>query len=137
MDLVRAVGRLLIAWLFVNAGQDVLRHPEGRAKVATPLLDRLHATVPFLPDDNVLLVQTNAAVQIGAAVALALGRFPRFAALVLASSLVPTTLAGHPFWRHDDPASRAQQRIHFNKNLAIIGGLLFSAAESKTSRRLR
>jgi uncharacterized membrane protein YphA (DoxX/SURF4 family) len=43
--------------------------------------------------------------------------------------MVPTTLGGHAFWRHDDPTRRSQQQIHFDKNLAIIGGLLLAALE--------
>ena len=44
------------------------------------------------------LVRVNAAIQLGAAAALATGRAPRLSAMVLAASLVPTTCAGHPFW---------------------------------------
>src|SRR6266700_6001084 len=29
-----------------------------------------------------------------------------------------------PFWRHDDPTRRTQHLAHFEKNLAILGGLL-------------
>ena len=49
------------------------------------------------------------------------------AALGLAASLVPTTLGGHAFWTHDDPAQRTNQRNHFNKNLGLLGGLLVVA----------
>jgi uncharacterized membrane protein YphA (DoxX/SURF4 family) len=59
-----------------------------------------------------------------AGTALALGIFPRWAAGVLFASLVPTTLAGHPWWKEEDDQARAQQRIHFLKNVAIIGGLV-------------
>lgn len=48
---------------------------------------------------------------------------------MLAASLVPTTLAGHPFWTIEDPAARKVQRTQFHKNLAMIGGLLFVAIE--------
>ena len=44
--------------------------------------------------------------------------------LALIASLIPTTVAGHPFWTIEDPAARAQQRIHFLKNSAMLGGLL-------------
>ena len=60
---------------------------------------------------------------------LALGLAPRLSALALAGSLVPTTLAGHAYWTIDDPAVRKVQRIHFHKNMALIGGLLFAALD--------
>ena len=63
----------------------------------------------------------------GAVLALGVSPLSRMAALSLCASLVPTTLGGHAFWTHTDPAARAQQTIHFNKNLALFGGLLYFA----------
>jgi uncharacterized membrane protein YphA (DoxX/SURF4 family) len=65
---------------------------------------------------------------------LALGRAPRLSALALAGSLIPTTLAGHAYWTVEDPAARKQQRIHFHKNMALIGGLLFAALDQPRAR---
>jgi uncharacterized membrane protein YphA (DoxX/SURF4 family) len=69
-------------------------------------------------------VRINGAAQVVAGATLALGWFPRLSALVLAGSLVPTTVAGHRFWEEDDPKAKSQQTIHFLKNLGILGGLL-------------
>jgi hypothetical protein len=44
--------------------------------------------------------------------------------------LVPTTYAGHRFWETDDKQERMQQRIHFLKNLSILGGLLIAAGDT-------
>lgn len=138
MNLVHAVARPLLAWIFVSGGLDTLRNPESRAQLAAPALDKMRQTVPVLPKDDLALVRVNAAVQVGAGVLLALGKFRRLAALALAGSIVPTTIAGHRFWEAEDAAGRAQQRIHFDKNLAILGGLLVAATESgRSSRRAR
>ena len=51
-------------------------------------------------------MRANAAVQVVAGTTLALGLAPRLSALAPAGSLVPTTLAGHPYWAIDDPAER-------------------------------
>jgi uncharacterized membrane protein YphA (DoxX/SURF4 family) len=126
MVALRTLGRSMIAALFVVAGIDVLRRPEPRAEVAHDALARLRAVVPAVPDD-VTAVRANAAIQLVAATLFTLGRAPRAAAAVLAASLVPTTLAGHPFWTVDDPERRAQQLVHFSKNLAILGGLGLAA----------
>ncbi len=45
-------------------------------------------------------------------------------------SLVPTTLAGHRFWDESDASSRAAQRIHFLKNVSMLGGLLIAADDT-------
>ncbi len=124
MRLLRKLARPLLAWLFIHSGLDVYRNPSARAEVAGPTLERIREAAPILPDDHEVLVRANAAVQVAAGGLLAVGAFTRLSALVLAGSLVPTTVGGHPFWRHEDPKQRAQQRLQFNKNMAILGGLL-------------
>ena len=37
---------------------------------------------------------------------------------------MPTTAAGHRFWEETDPEARANQQIHFFKNLSMLGGLI-------------
>ena len=70
-------------------------------------------------------------MQVGAGLMLALGRFPRLSSALLAGSLVPTTLAGHRFWEEQDETKRAQQRIHFFKNLGMLGGLMLAAVDTE------
>jgi putative oxidoreductase len=135
VGLIRTLGRLLLAWVFVYSGQDVLRDPEPRAKTAGPFIDTIRGIVPYLPEDKILLVRANAGMMLAAGTLLALGKYPRLAAIALVASLVPTTLAGHRFWTIQEPTPRAQQVIHVNKNLAMIGGLLVFALQTKRGRR--
>lgn len=120
----------MLAAMFVAGGLDSLQHPEGKAqaaeKVAPPLARPLG-----LPEDTTTLVRINGAVQLVAGVLLALGRLPRLAAAALVATLIPTTLAGHAFWEEDDEASRKAQRIHFLKNLAMLGGLLLAMVDTE------
>jgi hypothetical protein len=44
---------------------------------------------------------------------------------------VPTTLAGHRFWEHEDPKERFGQLSHFLKNLGLLGGLLIAAVDTE------
>ncbi len=125
---LRPAARVLTGSTYVLLGFDALRAPGGRVDQAAPLLAAIRTKVP-LPAEDELVVRGNAAVQVLAGTMLALGRAPRLSALALAASLVPTTLAGHAYWTIEDPAARKQQRIHFHKNLALIGGLLFAALD--------
>jgi hypothetical protein len=68
---------------------------------------------------------------------LAMGLLPRLSSLAIAATLVPTTIAGHRYWEAEDDSERAQQRIHFLKNLAIFGGLLIAAADTGGRPSLR
>ncbi|HZC63399.1 MAG TPA: DoxX family membrane protein [Streptosporangiaceae bacterium] len=125
---MRPAARLLTGSTYVLLGFDALRAPGGRVDLAAPLLAAIRTKVP-LPADDEVVVRGNAAVQVVAGAMLALGRAPRLSALALAASLVPTTLAGHPYWTIEDPDARKLQRIHFHKNMAMIGGLLLAVLD--------
>jgi len=117
----------MLAGVFIAGGMDVLKNPEPRAKMAKPVVEKVAGAVPVAPADPLTAVSVNALVQIGAGGLLAAGIIPRLASLALAVSIVPTTFAGHRFWEIQDPAQRAQQRTHFLKHTAILGGLLVVA----------
>jgi putative oxidoreductase len=114
----------LMAPIFINGGLDAIRNPESKVKAAEAVIRPLSSVFDFVPDDPVVVVRVNGAIQVAAGTLLALGRAPRLAALVLAGSLAPTTYAGHRFWNEIDDEDRVQQQIHFLKNLAVFGGLL-------------
>jgi len=61
---------------------------------------------------------------------LGLGTFPRVAAMALAGALVPTTYTAHAFWTITDPAVRAQQKVHFLKNVGLLGGVLLASVDT-------
>jgi uncharacterized membrane protein YphA (DoxX/SURF4 family) len=137
MTITRLIARPMLASVFVVGGVNALRNAEAQAAKAKPVADRI---VPLaqkaapgapVPTDTVTLVRINAVAQLGAAAALATGRAPRLAASVLAASLVPTTLAGHRFWEESDKTARNQQRIHFVKNVSVLGGLLLAGADTE------
>jgi uncharacterized membrane protein YphA (DoxX/SURF4 family) len=131
MTVVRRVARPLLASMFVVGGIDAVRNPAPKAPAAEGVADPIAARLPFLPEDPEQLVRINGAVQVGAGLSLALGRFPRLSSILLAGSIIPTTLAGHRFWEIDDPGTRAQQQIHFCKNLGLLGGLMLAAVDTE------
>jgi putative oxidoreductase len=129
VGLARFIARPMLASIFLVGGADAFAHPERRAEQAKPVIEQMTSVLPALPPDPVVLVKANAAMQVGAAALLSAGVLQRLSALVLAASLVPTTFGGHRFWELQDPAARAQQRTHFLKNTAILGGLLLIALD--------
>jgi putative oxidoreductase len=130
---LRHAGRILTGSTYVLLGSDALRAPGTRVDQAGPVLAAMRKVAP-LPEDDELVVRANAAVQVLAGALLAAGRLPRLSALALAGSLIPTTLAGHSYWKLEDPAARKLQRIQFHKNLAMIGGLLFAVLDEPEAR---
>jgi putative oxidoreductase len=130
---LRHAGRIMTGSTYVLLGSDALRAPGARVDQAGPVLAAIRKVAP-LPEDDELVVRANAAVQVLAGALLAAGRLPRLSALALAGSLVPTTLAGHSYWKLEDPDARKIQRIQFHKNLAMIGGLLFAVLDEPDAR---
>ncbi len=119
---------------FVVLGAEAVKDPGPRAERVTTVGPKV-ARALHLPEDPVSLVRINGAAQVGAGALLAIGRLPRLAALVLAGSLVPTTLTGHPFWEETDKQRRAHQQVQFLKNVGLLGGLLLAVVDPGRRRR--
>ena len=134
--LVRRIARPLLATPFIYGGISTLRKPQERLPGARPVVEKIAETadkqLPVqLPRDVEQYVKLNAGIQVGAGTLLALGRFPRLTALLLAGSTVPTTLAGHRFWEEQDPKVQFEKIAHFVKNLGMLGGLLLAAVDTE------
>ncbi len=114
MSFVKTLGHMLLAGIFISGGASTFINPDGRATKVE------QAGIPLARQAVIL----NGATMVLAGTALAIGFVPKFAALALLGSLIPTTFVGHPFWQETTPQGRANQQIHFNKNIAMIGGLL-------------
>jgi putative oxidoreductase len=136
MPVLRALARPMVACIFVVQGYDTFRHPDKYAAAAEPIVRPLAERVSVVPAKTEEAVRINGAVQMVAGSLLALGRWPRLSALALAATLVPTTAAGHRFWEEEDESQQAQQRVHFLKNLSMLGGLLIAAADTAGSPSL-
>ena len=131
MALSRRIARPLLASIFIVGGWDDLWNPEGKAKKAEAVSQPLGESVGVGQLDPQTLVRLNGAVQIGGGVLLAVGKYRRLAALALIGSIIPTTYAGHRFWEESDPTTRSQQKMHFLKNLGLLGGLILAAFDTE------
>jgi len=137
MTAIRLIARPMLASVFFVGAASALKNAPKLAPKASrvtekvvPLAQRAAPGVP-IPTDPVTIVRANAVLQIGAAAALATGRMPRLSSTVLAVSLLPTTMAGHAFWREQDPALRNTQRLNFFKGVSLVGGLLIAGVDTE------
>ncbi len=137
MTAIRLIARpMLASAFFVGAASALKNAPHLGAKASRvtekviPIAQRAWPSAP-IPTDPVTIVRINAGVQIAAAAALATGRAPRTSSAILAASLLPTTIAGHAFWREQDPATRATQRLNFFKGVSLVGGLLIAGVDTE------
>jgi len=127
----------MLASTFVYGGVQALRNAPALAEAAKPVNDEIRGfadkvapSVP-VPQNDTTMVRINAAVHVLAGLGLATGRAPRLSALALAATVVPTTVAGHPFWEEKDKGARAQQMTHFFKNVSMLGGLVIAAIDTE------
>jgi uncharacterized membrane protein YphA (DoxX/SURF4 family) len=135
MTVSRLIARPMLASIFVVGAATALKNASASAAKAAPVADKVvpmakRAGIP-IPENPETLVKINAGVQIAAGLALATGRAPRLSAAVLAASLIPTTAAGHRYWEVQDPAQRTQQKLHFFKNVSVVGGLIIAAGDTE------
>jgi putative oxidoreductase len=140
MTPVRTAARAMLGTIFVVSGARGLADPDSlvpKAKRVTervgPLLDQ---TDERLSPQTQHFVQANSAVQVAGGLLL-VTRARRPAAAILAGSLIPTTVAGHPFWEEDDPAARSAERLQFMKNMGLFGGLVLAALDTEGRPNLR
>jgi putative oxidoreductase len=108
------LGRLMLAYIFVLSGYGKIVGFAGTAgymaKYGMPMVE-------------VLLVATIAIELVGGLM-LVVGWKARWAALAIFLFMIPTTLIFHAFWA--SPQDQVMmQTIQFQKNLAIMGGMLF------------
>ncbi len=111
------LARILVAYLFLLAGWGKLT---GLAGLTKTLADK---QLPY-PE---ILAYIAAIVAFGGAVLLILGLLTRLGAFALIVFTVVATLLFHDFWNMTGPM-RVENLGAFNKNLAIIGGLMLLVA---------
>jgi uncharacterized membrane protein YphA (DoxX/SURF4 family) len=140
MSLLRAAARPMLSTYFVLSGVRALRNPGQFTADAQPVANRLVPTAQRLAPDQIAdrlptetrtLVRINGAVQMAGGLALATGKGRRFGAGLLALSLIPTTLARHPFWSRSEAETRAHDRSQFAKNVSLMGGVLIASADTE------
>jgi putative oxidoreductase len=116
-DTMALVGRALVAWLFIPAGFGKIA---GFAGVVGYIASR---GVPF-PE---VCAAIAIAVELGLGLLLLFGFKARWAALGLAVFLAVITPIFHNYWAVE-AAQQMMQKQAFDKNLAVLGGLLVLAA---------
>jgi putative oxidoreductase len=126
----------MLSSTFLYGGANALRNTDRLAVRAEPVASRIvpavERAVPMPVDLTTRqLVQINGAVQLVFGAMLATGKAPRLSALVLTTSLIPTTVAGHRFWEESDPLARANSRTHLLKNVSVMGGLLVTSVDTE------
>ncbi|SEB26296.1 DoxX family protein [Variovorax sp. YR216] len=116
-DVFALIGRLLVAYLFIPAGFAKLTGFSGIVGYITSVgmpMPTVAAAVAII-------------VELGAGIALLLGFKTRIAAIVLAVFTLVASFYFHAYWAAPG-AMKMVATLLFNKNIAVVGGLLALAA---------
>lgn len=111
------VGRILMAYIFVVSGWGKIGN---FAATAAAMAGK---GIPLAEAALVLTI----IIELGGGLMLIAGWKARWAAAAIFLWLIPVTLIFHPYWAVEAAQVRAQT-IQFNKNLAIMGGMLYLMA---------
>jgi len=114
---VPLLGRILISIVFVLG---------GIGKITSFSMEEAYVAAKHLPLPAVALA-IALVIELVGGLAVLLGLYIRLTAWILFLYLIPTTFLFHNFWAMQG-ADRLDNMIHFQKNLAIMGGLLILAA---------
>ncbi|MGX6447559.1 DoxX family protein [Patulibacter sp. S7RM1-6] len=114
MDIVFVVARVLLAAIFLLSAIGHLTQSKGMAQ---------YAASKGVPAAEAGVIASGLVFLLGG-LAIVLGVWADLGALAIALTLIPVSVMMHPFWKETDPQAKQGEQIHFNKNLALIGGLL-------------
>jgi len=114
---VPLLGRILLSSVFILAGIGKVGGFSGEEM----FLASKHFPLPAVALGIAMIVELVGGL------AILVGLYTRFTAWIVFLYLIPTTFLFHNFWTMEG-AARQDNIIHFEKNLAIMGGLLILAA---------
>ncbi len=113
---VPLLGRILISVVFISGG--VLKITGFSMEEG--MVAAKHLPLPAVALGIALIIELVGGL------AILLGLFTRLTSWILFLYLIPTTLLFHNFWAMQG-TDRFDVMVHFEKNLAIMGGLLILA----------
>jgi putative oxidoreductase len=116
-SIVPLFGRILLSSVFILS---------GISKITGFAMEEGYVVARHLPLPAVALT-IALVVELAGGLALLAGWFTKFTAWILFLYMIPTTFLFHNFWAMQGN-DRYDNTIHFQKNLAIMGGLLILAA---------
>jgi putative oxidoreductase len=119
MDYLFLLGRILYGGFFVYAGINHFRHLAMMSQFAG---------MKGVPSAKAAVMFSGLLILVGGA-CIVLGCAPTwFGVLCIELFLVPVTLLMHNFWIEKDPMGRINQRVNFEKNVALAGAALMLLA---------
>lgn len=117
MDVILVIGQALFGGYFVFCAYNNLAHSAALTAFAAS------KGVPYAKE----AVWGSGVLMFFGGLSIFLGVRPELGAWAIALFLIPVTYKIYPFWKEQGPA-REGQKVHFGKNVALLGAALMLAA---------
>lgn len=114
MEILLIIGKVLFGLLFVGSGIGHIKNVEAMTG---------YAQYKNLPFPKVVVLVSGVAI-IAAPVFFVIGIFEVAALITLAVFLAATAVIFHNYWTIEDPQTKMNEQISFNKNVALLGAVL-------------
>lgn len=138
MNLLRFVGRSLLAGFYVANGLKAVRKPDEMVDAAEPIAEKVvpfaqrnlpPAAAAYLPTDTRSLVRLTGAAQVAGGLAMFTGIGRRTGAGLAALSMLPHAIAANPI---GVPAAKRDAACSlFVRNLALLGAALVVSQDTQ------
>ena len=115
--IVPLIGRILLSPVFIIAGVGKIRGFSGEEMFVASK----HLPLPAVALGIAMLIELVGGL------AILVGLYTRFTAWIVFLYMIPITFLFHNFWTMQGAAYQ-DNMLHFEKNVAIMGGLLILAA---------
>jgi putative oxidoreductase len=114
VDYVFLLGRILYGGFFILGGLNHFMH-----------LGMMSGFVASkgVPAGKVAIIVSGLLIILGGA-CIVLGCSPEIGVLCIVVFLVPVTFMMHAYWQEKDPMQQMNQRVNFQKNIALLGAAL-------------
>jgi uncharacterized membrane protein YphA (DoxX/SURF4 family) len=111
VEIVFLLGRVLFGGFFIVAGVNHFQHLDMMAGFTGS---------KGVPAPRLLVMVSGLMIILGG-ISLLLGLRPFFGVALVTLFLVPVTFWMHNFWDDKDPMTRINNKVNFQKNLAMLG----------------
>ena len=114
MDYVFLLGRILYGGFFILGGINHFQHLDMMAGFSAS---------KGVPAARAAVIFSGLLIIIGG-LCIVLGCQPEIGVACIVLFLLPVTFMMHAYWTETDPMQRLTQRVHFQKNVALLGAAL-------------
>lgn len=133
--MIRKIARPALASVYIADGVDTLLNVDEHVDESEAFASTSRSVLPSaiggsIPQDGATMARIIGGTKVGAGSLLAFGKFPRVSAAVLAVSTIPSLVGRNNFWAESDSDAQKNKRNGFLTNVALLGGLAITSADT-------